>query len=265
MGRPGWYFFFVIGLATAAFADAPTAKRVFGANANAVVQVYVDGRYSGSGFLVSSDGVIVTANHVVATRESALRQFATTIQVRIPRRKEPYSAKPVSTIDDDSLSADIALIKIESTGLPFLDLGRWEDVETGDPVVVIASLPVNATPLLFEGIVSAKGRAKWGSKPVDTMLFQSPVRSGFSGAPVFSADGKVIGIVNTKVFGISRALSDMRTHLAETNRRGTISLGPVDLGQSVVELTNVLDENLISGMGSAVSVEYARALWRRKP
>jgi S1-C subfamily serine protease len=99
-----------------------------------------------------------------------------------------------------------------------------------------------------------------GPKPVDTLLFQAPIRNGFSGSPIFDSSGRVIGIEDTKVFGISPALGALRDKWAATLSGGSVRIMGIDIAGSFTETINNLDQNLISGLGSGVAIHYARDL-----
>jgi S1-C subfamily serine protease len=96
--------------------------------------------------------------------------------------------------------------------------------------------------------------------PVNTILFQAPVRNGFSGAPIFNSQGHVVGIEDTKVFGISPALDNLRTKWMATRGHGAVAMMGIDVSASFLELINNLDQNLISGLGSGVAIDYAKRL-----
>ena len=87
-------------------------KEIYGINCKAVVQIQADGAF-GNGFIVSADGIIMTVNHVVTTRESRFRQYAGRIQVLVDGHSTPFDATPlVAQISDDQVNYDSALIKI---------------------------------------------------------------------------------------------------------------------------------------------------------
>jgi S1-C subfamily serine protease len=111
--------------------------------------------------------------------------------------------------------------------------------------------------IMLEGILSNKSAlvTDFGPKPVNMILFQAPVRNGVSGSPIFDSKGRVVGIEDTKVFGISPALDELRNKWQESAH---IAFSGIDLGGSFTELINNLDQNLISGLGSGVDIEYAR-------
>jgi len=239
-----------------------TGKGIYDANREAIVQIGIGNNFSGDGFIISANGLIVTANHVVATRESGLRKYADNLMVRVVRNGIPkiYPATPVeSEISDNQVNFDSAILKINASGLPHVTLGDWNEVDVGDQIAIIPSFP-GPEVLMLQGIVSSKAAANDGLGPklVNTIWFQCPIHNGFSGAPIFSSAGHVIGIVDTKVFGITPALDSLRSQWEAGSRSGTIMMTGVNVSQSFLEMINNLDQNLVSGLGSGVSVEYAK-------
>jgi S1-C subfamily serine protease len=92
-----------------------TGKEIYRTNCKAVVEIGVGGNFSGAGFIISADGIIMTANHVVATRESNFRQYANPIQVIVDGHATPFDATPlIAQISDDQVNYDSALIKIKT-------------------------------------------------------------------------------------------------------------------------------------------------------
>jgi S1-C subfamily serine protease len=240
-----------------------TGKEIYGINCKAVVQVYVNGQFSGVGFLTSADGTIMTANHVVTTRDSNFRQYADHIQVLVDGYTAPFVATPITTqISGDQVNYDSVLIKITSASqLPYVKLGSWKDVDVSDRLTILPSWP-GLGCIALEGIVakSAPVQTPLGPEPVNTILFQSPVRNGFSGSPIFSPKGNVIAIVDTKVFGISTSLDELRNKWLTTSSQGRVAIMGIDLAGSFLDLINNLDQNLISGLGSGVAIDYAKQL-----
>lgn len=137
----------------------------------------------GSGFLISNDGYVITNNHVVAGADQ--------IQVTLNDRRVFDAA--VIGLDEPS---DIALLKIESTRLPFVEFGDSEAVRVGDWVLAIGS-PFGLEFSAAAGIVSAKGRSVPGNSAYNYMAFiqtDVAINQGNSGGPLFNLDGDVIGI-----------------------------------------------------------------------
>ena len=239
-----------------------SGKEIYRINRDCIAQISAGNEF-GNGFVTSADGIIVTANHVVATRDSHFKQYASNIKVAIFHNGLPTFnlATPVAPqISDDQVNFDYAKLKINASNLPHVVLGSSKEINIGDQITIIPSFPGIGT-MLLQGIVSntAAFKIDLGPKLVDTILFQCPVRNGFSGSPIFNSKGHVIGIVDTKVFGISPALDNLRTKWKESQTGGgaVIFMG-VDLASSFLEVINNLDQNLISGLGSGVAIDYVK-------
>ncbi len=143
----------------------------------------------GSGFIISPDGLVVTNNHVV--------KGATSVTVML----DDGTALPAKIVGRDSRT-DLALLRVKPTGrLPFIQLGDSDDVEPGQWVVAVGN-PFGLGGTVTAGIVSARGR-DIGEGPYDSFLqIDAPINMGNSGGPLFSQDGKVVG-VNTAIFSPS--------------------------------------------------------------
>jgi len=244
--------------------DVLTGKEIYRVNCKSVVQIQTE-EGSGVGFIVSPDGLIMTANHVVTTRQSMFKEYARDVKVAVFGKPTPYPARLVSArVSDDQVNYDSAVIRIEEVNLPHVTLGDWNSPVIGDPITILPSFPGFGC-MLLEGVVSVKGSAQTplGPKPVNTIIFQSPIRNGFSGSPIFDSTGSVIAIEDTKVFGISPSLDEQRKKWAANNSASagvtvTVHFGRGDLGATLLELINNLDQNLISGLGSGVDIAYAK-------
>ena len=143
---------------------------------------------SGSGFVVSSDGYILTNNHVVEGAEQ--------VTVRLLDRRE-FKAKVIGT----DPNTDVAVLKIDAKGLPPVALGNSEDARVGEWVLAIGNpLGEGLTFTVTSGIVSAKGRALTGlpgrgqGSIQDFIQTDAAINPGNSGGPLVSVRGEVIGI-----------------------------------------------------------------------
>jgi serine protease Do len=143
----------------------------------------------GSGFVISSDGYILTNNHVV--------DDANQIKIKLSDGKE-YDAKVVGR----DPKTDLALLKAEGvSGLQSLQLGDSDSLKVGNWVVAIGS-PFGLEQTVTAGIVSAKGRVI-GSGPYDNFIqTDASINPGNSGGPLLNTEGEVIGI-NTAIFSQS--------------------------------------------------------------
>ena len=145
-------------------------------------------RAAGSGFIVSSNGYILTNEHVV--------KGASRITVRLFDRRE-FEAKVVGM----DARTDIAVLKIAATRLPVVKLGNASKVEPGQWVLAIGS-PFGFANSVTAGIVSAVGRALPTENYVPFIQTDVPVNPGNSGGPLFNLAGEVVGI-NSQIYSRS--------------------------------------------------------------
>lgn len=139
----------------------------------------------GSGFIISTDGLIVTNNHVI--------DGATTVTIKFSDGSE-HEAKVVGT---DPLT-DIALLDIEGSDLPTVAFGSSDSMRVGDEVIAMGN-PFGLGGTVTTGIVSAKDR-DIQSGPFDSFIqTDAAINRGNSGGPLFNNQGEVIG-VNTAIF-----------------------------------------------------------------
>ncbi|XP_034040998.1 serine protease HTRA1A-like [Thalassophryne amazonica] len=196
---------------------------------------------TGSGFVVSEDGQIVTNAHVVANKHR--------VKVEL-KNGATYDAK-IKDVDEKS---DIALLKIDApTKLPVLLLGRSADLRPGEFVVAIGS-PFSLQNTVTTGIVSTtqRGGKELGLRNSDMDYIQTDaiINYGNSGGPLVNLDGEVIGINTLKVTaGISFAIpSDkIRQFLAESydrQSRGSTASKKKYIGVRMMTLTPALAKEL---------------------
>jgi putative serine protease PepD len=163
------------------------ARQVYNASKNAVTYIVADtpeGQATGSGFVVSKDGLIVTNDHVV--------DGASQVQVKIGTSDK---AQPATVVGADP-SRDLALLKVDAGNLPTLSLDDSSSVNVGDPTYAIGN-PFGLDHTLTTGIVSALQRslqAPDGAKISGAIQTDAALNPGNSGGPLLDADGKVIGV-----------------------------------------------------------------------
>ena len=141
---------------------------------------------TGSGVIISSDGYIITNNHVVDN--------ATEIEVTLNNKKE-YKAKVIGA----DATNDIALIKIDAEDLPYIVFGDSNALKVGEWVLAVGN-PYNLTSTVTAGIVSAKGRDLEGNGRVVDSFIQTDaaVNPGNSGGALVNIRGELVGI-NTAI------------------------------------------------------------------
>jgi serine protease Do len=147
-------------------------------------------RSLGSGFAISSDGLIVTNNHVV--------EHADEVLVKLSSGEHQYKAKVLGT----DPKTDLALVKIEPQGkIAALKLGDSGNLRVGDWVMAIGN-PFGLEQTVTAGIVSAKGRVI-GQGPYDDFIqTDASINPGNSGGPLLNVNGEVVGI-NSAIFSES--------------------------------------------------------------
>jgi len=142
---------------------------------------------SGSGFFISSDGYIVTNNHVV--------ENATDIKVVLKDERE----LPAKVVGRDE-GTDLAVIKIEGKNFPYVNFENSARPRVGDWVIAVGN-PFGLGGTATAGIISAYGR-DIGEQFVDYIQIDAPINRGNSGGPTFDVYGRVIG-VNTAIYSPS--------------------------------------------------------------
>ncbi len=142
-------------------------------------------RSLGSGFVISSDGYILTNAHVVKNAER--------IVVRLNNRVE----KPARLVGEDERT-DIALLKIDGQNLPTVQIGDSDQVQVGQWVVAIGQ-PFGLEHTATQGIISAVGRSLPDETYVPFLQTDAALNPGSSGGPLFDINGKVIG-VNSQIY-----------------------------------------------------------------
>jgi putative serine protease PepD len=185
-----------------------------------------DGGGTGSGFVIRSDGYLLTNNHVVADAAdggSLTVHFndGSTTSARIVGRSPAY---------------DLAVLKVQRTGLPVATLGNSDDVVVGDECIAIGS-PLGLAGTVTTGIISATHRpvttgANDGSEPsyLSALQTDAAINPGNSGGPLVDAQGRVIGV--------NSAIATLGTSSLSGTQSGSIGLGfsiPVNQARRVAE------------------------------
>ena len=142
-------------------------------------------RGEGSGFIISSDGLILTNAHVV--------QDAKEVTVKLTDRRE-YQAKVLGA----DPQTDVAVLKIEAKNLPVVKTGDVNQLQVGEWVLAIGS-PYGLENTATAGIVSAKGRSLPDDTSVPFIQTDVAVNPGNSGGPLFNDRGEVVGI-NSQIY-----------------------------------------------------------------
>lgn len=198
------------------------------------------GSGSGSGVIVSSEGYIVTNNHVI--------ENASEIEV-ILNDNSKYTAKVVGT----DPSTDIAILKIEGSGFQPIPLGNSDDLKVGEWVLAVGN-PFNLTSTVTAGIVSAKARninllsdrSKQDVIPIESFIqTDAAVNPGNSGGALVNTKGELVGI-NTAIASQTGSYSGysfaVPVNLVEKVMRDLIDYGIVQRGYLGVQINDITQE-----------------------
>jgi S1-C subfamily serine protease len=218
----------------------------------AVVRIDVngpDGHGTGTGFVVASNGLIVTNAHVAAN--------AFTIQVTLSDAK-----RATATVLGIDSSHDLAVVKINRTKLPVAELGDSAAVEVGDSVVAIGNaLALEGSPTVTSGIVSALHRtiSTENSTLRDVIQTDAAINPGNSGGPLLNASGKVIGI-NTAIaspadannIGFAIAISSAKATLSKLEAGKPVQTGFLGVRVETVDASLAAAQGLKVDHGAVV-------------
>jgi len=189
----------------------------------------------GSGFIISADGYIMTNAHVVDSADK--------ITVRLTDKRE-FRAKVIGA----DKRTDVALLKIDATGLPKITPGDPNKLRVGEWVVAIGS-PFGFDSSVTAGIVSGKGRSLPQDNFVPFIQTDAAINPGNSGGPLFNMNGEVVGI-NSQIYtrsggsmGLSFAIPiDVAMQVTDQLRSsGKVTRGRI--GVTIQEMTRELAES----------------------
>ena len=204
-------------------------------------------RSMGSGFIINPAGYIVTNNHVV--------EGATDIRVKIDDGREM-----AGTVVGRDPKTDLALLKVEATGLPVIPLGDSTQLQVGEPVMAIGN-PFGLERTVTTGIVSATGRVI-GQGPYDDFIqTDASINPGNSGGPLINGRGQAVGI-NAAIFsqsggsvgiGFAIPVNQAKSVVTQLVASGKVTRGW--LGVTIQPLTAELAKgfNVTEGTGALVA------------
>lgn len=176
----------VVNIATKQKVQVATSFNPFTGERRPVTQEQQSG---GSGFIISADGYIVTNNHVIAGGPNG--DAVDKVTVTLFSGKE-YTAKIIGR----DPTSDVALIKIEASGLPFVEMESSKKSRVGDWVIAIGN-PLGLNSSVTAGIISALQRNIGAGGAYDRFIqTDTAINPGNSGGPLFNLQGKVVGINN---------------------------------------------------------------------
>lgn len=208
---------------------------------------------SGSGIIISEDGYILTNNHVVSSASESNSYYqiseATKVSVTLFDDETEYEAKIVGKDEQ----TDLAVIKIDKTGLTKADFADSDDVKVGQFAMAVGN-PVNMTSTVTTGIVSAVNRKITDSdgKSFTCIQTDAAINSGNSGGALVDGKGNVIGINTLKLSGTGiegigfaipiNSTTDITSQLIQFSkvRRPYIGVSGIDLDEETAKRYNLV-------------------------
>ena len=221
---------YVQPLVTKGEGTAMTASEIYEKYVSSVVGIVTEGTTtnifgqqtnyaaSGTGFVVSQDGYIVTNCHVIDGGSKFTVSF---------EDGRTYDAKLIGSDAEN----DVALLKIEATGLQPVVIGDSDDIRVGEEICAIGNPLGELTFSLTKGVVSALNRVVTTDDDESNFMFQidAAVNSGNSGGPVFNGYGQVIGVVTAKYsssgvegLGFALPINDVARIINELKENGVV-------------------------------------------
>lgn len=238
------------------FFSDPFLEQFFGNRSRTYKQNY-EVRSLGSGFLISTDGYILTNDHVAGNASKVVVTLTD-------------GSKHDATIVGTDATTDVTLLKIEGSGFPFVTFGRSGDVEVGEWAIAFGNpfglFDINAKPSVTVGVVSNTGVSFiQDDGPNNERIYKGMIQtdaaisSGNSGGPLVNALGEVIG-VNTVIYSTA------------TSSRGAGSIGigfaiPIDRVRTIVERLKskgAIDRDFWTGMKLTSLSEDVKRYYRLK-
>ncbi|ODS42261.1 MAG: hypothetical protein MSIBF_02695 [Candidatus Altiarchaeales archaeon IMC4] len=209
---------------------------------------------SGTGFFVSEDGYILTAEHVVHEAKDKI-----IVSVFDGNNFKQYNATTIS-IDNN---ADVALIKVEGKNFQYLELAEKEELTDGMDIGFIGYPLEFRYPLTHKGVLSGRCLYKHTGKEesVNVFMINAFVNRGNSGGPLFSGvDGKVIGVINAR----ANHIDERRFIKLPSDYSPIATFGGVDPIRLSVETYNenlrYIGEVSQVGIGFSSSIDYGKGL-----
>lgn len=204
---------------------------------------------AGSGIIISSDGYIITNAHVVDDMDRFVIHVTTTDPIEGTGVVEEYEATLVGSDTD----TDLAVLKIEATGLQAAVLGDSDELRLGDDVVAIGN-PLGLETSVTKGIVSGLNRQQYSlnERELSSIQTDASINSGNSGGALFNMHGEVVGVVNSKLVynnaegvGFAITINEAKSVIDDLISKGYVSGRPI-LGITCLEVSEYV--GAIQGM-----------------
>lgn len=227
--------------------DDPFFRQFFGSQTPNIPRQRVE-RGTGSGFIINSNGQILTNAHVV--------DGADTVTVTL-KDGRTFQGKVLGT---DPVT-DVAVVKIQASNLPAVRVGNSEDLKPGEWAIAIGN-PLGLDNTVTTGIISATGRSSSQvgvpDKRVSFIQTDAAINPGNSGGPLLNASGEVIGMNTAIIQGAQGIGFSIPINTAQRIANQLVTTGKVQhpyLGIQMVDLTPEIKQNINSDPNSGLTVD----------
>ena len=208
---------------------------------------------SGSGFVIRSDGYILTNNHVVASAADAKGEIKVTLS-----DGKTFTAKILGR----DAAYDLAVLKISVTGLSALKFGDSDAIQVGDNVIAIGS-PLGLSGTVTSGIISAKNRAVTSgtgtseSSFINALQTDAAINPGNSGGPLVDATGAVVG-VNSAIATLSSSYGSQSGSIGlgfaiPINQAKKTAEQLINNGKATYPIMGIMVDTAFNGAGAKIS------------
>lgn len=240
------------------------SQQVVGITSGGTISYYgqtVESQSMGTGFIISEDGYIITNYHVVSNSVSG---GSVTVSLK---NGDSYEAEYVGGYE----AGDVALLKIDATGLNTVTLGDSNNITVGEDIYVVGNALGEYDYTLTSGLISGLDRemtfedSSGGGESINMFQLDAAVNSGNSGGPVYNSYGQVIGIVTSKIssstsstaasvegLGFAIPINDATSIVNDIKTKGYVE-GDVLIGVSLRTVDSTVIQNY--GIPSGVYVD----------
>ena len=206
---------------------------------------------AGSGIIISQDGYILTNAHVAENYNYPVSKLAVNVNTTDPQTGDVVSDSYTAELLGSDTDTDLAVLKIDATGLTAAKLGDSDELSLGDDVVVIGN-PLGLETSVSKGVVSGLNRQVYDDNSISAIQTDTAINSGNSGGGMFNMYGEVVGVVNMKLIndnaenlGFAITINDAKQVISDLISKGYVTGRPI-LGITCLQVSDYL--GAIQGM-----------------
>ncbi len=240
------------------------------ANTRIIKIIAKDINKKGTGFIVSEDGLVLTNFHVIYGGQDPNGGAIISRIIDVECNGKIYSAEIFDLSQDNidyKFNYDFCILKIKSDNkFDFFELGSYNEAELGDDIL-FAGYPLTQDYLTYhKGVISCvrKSRTRNGLGEMNVLDLDATVVKGNSGGPLvkkIEGSFKVIGIISSEVAAITREYNNLANYLQtqlKNPNSGAVFIAGVNPNAALLETINFINNNLSTGIGTAIAIDYSK-------